>query len=113
MLLRLLPHYIKRVCYPGCNNRILHHRIGADDVDGFAALLGGELGEGEPGQLEDGGGIFAAAVADNPRHVVSEVEFADFGLEGFERGLEAESGEGGVFRGGFFGCGSSHNNIRD
>jgi len=94
------PHYIMRVAYPRCNHWILDHCVSADDVNRFAPLIGRQFCNSQPGELEDGGGVFASAVAYDPRNVVGLVKISDLLLEAFDGCLESKFGEGRGFIGG-------------
>ncbi len=45
---------------------------------GFCSFGGRQLPDRQPDELERGARVFAAAVADDPGHVVGQVELADF-----------------------------------
>ena len=57
-------------------------------MNGLFTLFDGQAGDGHPNELEGGGGVLAAGVADDPRHLVGEVEFANLRAEGVHGGLE-------------------------
>ena len=61
------------VADPGSNNRVFDQGVGGDDMDGLRAGFGGQVAEGQPDQLQDGGGVLAPAVADDPGDVVGLV----------------------------------------
>lgn len=43
--------------------RVLDERVGGDNMDRLLTLLRRQIAEGEPNQLQDGGGIFPPAVS--------------------------------------------------
>jgi hypothetical protein len=88
-------HVVEAAVDPGGDDGVFDEGVGADDVDGFVALGGGQFVEGHPDEHEGGGGVFAATVADDPGDGVGAVELGDFGDEGVDRGAEAVLGEGG------------------
>lgn len=89
-------HRFERLGDPRGDDGIFDERIGADDVDGFGAFVRGQTCEGEPDELQGGGRIFSAAVADDPGNGVTAVEIADFVEQRVDRALEAEGVEDGI-----------------
>jgi hypothetical protein len=60
MRLRRLAHAGQRRLDPGGDERLFDEGVGGDDVDRLGALGGGQVAQGVPDQLQDGGGVLAA-----------------------------------------------------
>ena len=78
-------HAVQRGLDPRGDERLFDQGIRRDDVNRLGALGGRELADGRPNELERGARIFAAAVADDPRNRIGQVEFANlvaYGLDG-------------------------------
>src|SRR5690606_34278916 len=88
LLGRLLAHTVKRLRYPQGHDRVFNKRIRADDIDGLGTLVLGQVGKGQPDELQHGGRVLPAAVTDNPGNLVRQVEIDDLLLERLNRFLE-------------------------
>ena len=92
-----LTHLLVRRIDPRSHNRLFDQRVGRNHVNRLRSLFRRQFTNSQPNQLQDRRRVLAAAVSNDPRHLVPLVQILDLVADCFDGFGQAKFGECRLF----------------